>query len=314
MSKQRVGIVGARGYVARELMALMARHDGFELAFVGSRELAGTRVRDVMPEANTELSFSALSAQEVAESGVDLLVLALPNNVSRAYVEAVDQAAPGMAVLDLSADWRFDAGWVYGWPERLRGAIRGAKRVSNPGCYATGMQTALWPLTELLRGPATVFGVSGYSGAGTEPSPKNDVEQLRDNLMPYKLVGHVHEREVTFQLNHPIHFMPHVAPFFRGITLTIACDLNTELEARHVYDRWAEVYAGEPLVQITRDIPLVRAAANQHHVTIGGVEIEAQTPRMVCVATLDNLLKGAATQALQNMNLMAGFEEFEAIL
>jgi N-acetyl-gamma-glutamyl-phosphate reductase len=226
----------------------------------------------------------------------------------------VDAAGSPMGVLDLSADWRFDAGWTYGWPERLRSVLRGAKRVSNPGCYATGMQTALWPLLDLLEGPVSVFGVSGYSGAGTEPSPKNDPEQLRDNLMPYKLTGHVHEREVTFQLNHAIHFMPHVAPFFRGITLTMSVALNTELEERHIYERWADIYASEPLVQILRDIPLVRAAAHQHHVTVGGVTLDAAHRRLVCVATLDNLLKGAATQALQNMNLMAGFEELEAIL
>lgn len=311
---KKVGIVGARGYVARELIGMLARHDGFALDFVGSRELAGTRIKDVMPEAREDITFTAMSAEEVAGSGVDLLVLALPNNVSKPYVEAVDRLNPQMGILDLSADWRFDAGWVYGWPERLRQSIQSARRVSNPGCYATGMQAALWPLLNLLDGPVSAFGVSGYSGAGTEPSPKNDVNALRDNLMPYKLVGHVHEREVTYQMNHTIHFMPHVAPFFRGITLTMSAGLNTELEERHVYDRWAEVYASEALIQITREIPLVRDAANQHHVTLGGVAVDNAARRLVCVSTLDNLLKGAATQALQNMNLMAGFDELAAIL
>jgi N-acetyl-gamma-glutamylphosphate reductase len=127
-------------------------------------------------------------------------------------------------VVDLSADYRFNPAWAYGLPERhgSRELIRGAMRVANPGCYATGMQCSLFPLTGLLSSGASphVFGVSGYSGAGTNPSRKNDLKELADNLMPYALNNHMHEREVTHRLSAEvpagIRFMPHVAPWFRG--------------------------------------------------------------------------------------------------
>ena len=124
-------------------------------------------------------------------------------------------------IVDLSADHRFDDAWYYGLPELTRHAIAANARISNPGCYATAMQLAIAPLTDQLAGPPQCFGVSGYSGAGTTPSDKNNPDKLRDNLMPYALVDHVHEREVSRQLGMPVEFMPHVAPHFRGITMTV---------------------------------------------------------------------------------------------
>ena len=127
-------------------------------------------------------------------------------------------------ILDLSADYRFDSSWQYGFTERFRQDIAKAKLISNPGCYATGAQISLLPSLKAFgfKSPPSVFGVSGYSGAGTKPSKNNDVNFLKDNLAPYSLVNHVHEREVSHQLGHPIFFMPHVAPFFQGITLTVS--------------------------------------------------------------------------------------------
>ena len=311
---RRVGIVGARGFVGQELLALLAEHPGFEVDFVSSRELVGQRVCDhVAGWRDASLLFDALDADGVAARGVDVVVLALPNKVSPPFVAALDASASDAAIIDLSADWRFDDAWVYGWPERLRAELAGARRIANPGCYATGMQTALWPLMDLLDGPPHCFGVSGYSGAGTTPSPKNDPEVLRDNLLPYALVDHMHEREVTRQLGRAVRFMPHVAPFFRGITLTIAAQLARPVSRDEIMARYHEVYANEPLVQVCDEAPLVRDNAGAHHVAVGGVTIAPEGDRLVVVATLDNLLKGAATQALQNMNLAAGFDELVGI-
>src|SRR4029079_689307 len=148
------------------------------------------------------------SPEDVAGEKLDAYVLALPNGASGAYVEAIAAARPDLVIVDLSADHRFTSSWVYGQPERKRAEIRGARHIANPGCYATAMQLALAPLVPLLEGPANVFGVSGYSGAGTTPSPRNDPEALRDNLMPYALVGHMHEREVTRHVG-PVCLMPH---------------------------------------------------------------------------------------------------------
>jgi N-acetyl-gamma-glutamyl-phosphate reductase common form len=175
------------------------------------------------------------------------------------------------------------------------------------------MQLAVAPMLGAVAGPVQCFGVSGYSGAGTAPSPKNDPALLRDNLMPYALTGHVHEREVTRHLGHPVEFMPHVAPHFRGLTVTANLHLAEATTVEAVRARYAAHYAGEPLVRVVDDAPWVSRIAGRHHVELGGFALSTDGRRLVAVATLDNLLKGAATQALQNLNLAYGLDEFMGI-
>ena len=215
--------------------------------------------------------------------------------------------------MDLSADYRFDADWYYGLPELTRMQAAGRKRIANPGCYATAMQLAIAPMLDALSGPVQCFGVSGYSGAGTTPSDKNDPDKLRDNLMPYALAGHVHEREVAHSLGHTIEFMPHVAAHFRGLTITANLHLSRPFALDEVRSRYRERYAHEPLVRVLDEAPWVSRIAGGHHAEIGGFTLSADGRRLVVVSTLDNLLKGAATQALQNLNLAFGFDEFAGI-
>lgn len=309
----RIGIVGARGHSGAELIRLIAAHPGFVLAFVSSRELAGQRVADHVAEYAGALRYEALEADAVAAKGADAVVLALPNGKSAPFVAALDAQAPGTAVVDLSADHRFDDGWYYGLPELTRAHHAGQRRISNPGCYATAMQLAVAPMLGLLDSPAQCFGVSGYSGAGTTPSERNDPDRLRDNLMPYSLVDHVHEREATRQLGHPVEFMPHVAPHFRGLTVTVNLHLRVPATSDEMKARYAAHYAGEPLLRVVDNPPQVRDIAGRHGVEIGGFALSADGRRLVVVATLDNLLKGAATQALQNLNLAFGFPEMAGI-
>ncbi|HET6395845.1 MAG TPA: N-acetyl-gamma-glutamyl-phosphate reductase [Pseudoxanthomonas sp.] len=315
MSKQKhtIGIVGARGHTGAELIRLVAGHPALELAFVSSRELAGQRVADHNDAWRGELRYENLDPAAVAARGADVVVLALPNGKSAEYVAAIDAAAPDTVVVDLSADHRFDPDWYYGLPELTRGRYTGQKRISNPGCYATAMQLAIWPMLELLAGPPQCFGVSGYSGAGTTPSDRNDVALLRDNLMPYSLVDHLHEREVSAQLGVPVEFMPHVAPHFRGITLTANLWLREAVKADWVRARYEQRYAGEPLVRVLEQAPWVSRIAGRHGVDVGGFAVAPGGKRLVVVATLDNLLKGAATQAVQNVNIALGLDEFAAI-
>ena len=175
------------------------------------------------------------------------------------------------------------------------------------------MQLAIWPMLEYLAGPPQCFGVSGYSGAGTTPSDKNNVELLRDNLMPYALADHIHEREVSSQLHVPVEFMPHVAPHFRGITMTVNMWLREPLKADWVQARYEQRYAGEPLVDVLPQAPWVSRIAGRHGVEIGGFTVAPGGKRLVMVATLDNLLKGAATQAMQNINIALGLPELTSI-
>jgi N-acetyl-gamma-glutamyl-phosphate reductase len=311
--RKRIGIVGARGYVGSELIRLVTAHPHFELAFVSSREREGQRLQDHESGYEGDLAYVAYGPEAAAGQGVDALVLALPNGNAAPFVAAVDASAPDTLVIDLSADYRFDDDWYYGLPELTRGQYRGQRRISNPGCYATAMQLAIAPMLPELDGPVQCFGVSGYSGAGTTPSDKNDPEKLRDNLIPYALTGHLHEREVTRQLGHAVEFMPHVAPHFRGLTITANLHLRRAFAREEAVSRYRERYAGEPLVRIAEEAPWVSAIANAHHVDIGGFTLSDDGRRLVVVSTEDNLLKGAATQALQNLNLAFGFEETTGI-
>ena len=312
-TKKTLGIVGARGHTGAELIRLVAAHPGLELAFVSSRELAGQRVADHSDAYCGELRYENVSHEQVAAKGADVVVLALPNGKSAEIVAAIDAAAPQTLVVDLSADHRFDPAWYYGLPEITRGRYTGQKRISNPGCYATAMQLAIWPMLEYLAGPPQCFGVSGYSGAGTTPSDKNNIELLRDNLMPYSLADHLHEREVSAQLGVPVEFMPHVAPHFRGITLTANLWLREPVTVDWVRARYEQRYAGEPLVDVVEPAPWVSRIAGRHGVEIGGFTVAPGGKRLVVVATLDNLLKGAATQAMQNINIALGFDELASI-
>ena len=312
-TKKTLGIVGARGHTGAELIRLVDAHPGLELAFVSSRELAGQRLADHNDAYRGELRYENVSHEQVAAKGADVVVLALPNGKSAEIVAAIDAAAPQTLVVDLSADHRFDPAWYYGLPEITRGRYTGQKRISNPGCYATAMQLAIWPMLEYLAGPPQCFGVSGYSGAGTTPSDKNNIELLRDNLMPYSLADHLHEREVSAQLGVPVEFMPHVAPHFRGITLTANLWLREPVTVDWVRARYEQRYAGEPLVDVVEPAPWVSRIAGRHGVEIGGFTVAPGGKRLVVVATLDNLLKGAATQAMQNINIALGFDELASI-
>ncbi|MFC4762523.1 N-acetyl-gamma-glutamyl-phosphate reductase [Dyella koreensis] len=312
-SKKTIGIVGARGHTGAELIRLIAAHPALELVFVSSRELDGQRVAEHIDGYTGELRYASFDPAGVAAQGADVVILALPNGKAAAYVEVLDAAKPDTLILDLSADYRFDERWYYGLPELTRDKWRGEKRISNPGCYATAVQLSIAPLKDLLAAPPVSFGVSGYSGAGTTPSDKNDPEKLRDNLMPYSLTGHMHEKEASRHLGLPVEFMPHVAPHFRGLTVTTNLYLVRPIKREDVLARFHHAYDGEKLVKVLDDAPWVSRIAHKHHAEVGGFAVSVDGKRVVVVATLDNLLKGAATQAIQNINRAIGVDEFTAI-
>ncbi|WP_417494272.1 N-acetyl-gamma-glutamyl-phosphate reductase [Maricaulis sp.] len=305
-----VGLVGARGHTGRELLRLIAARSDLELVFASSRELAGQPVSDLAPEVGTGLMFESLSADAVAGRPADAVILALPNGASAPFVAAINAACPQTVIIDLSADYRFDASWTYGLPEIYgRDALSRATRIANPGCYATAGQLAIAPLRERLASQPHVFGVSGYSGAGTTPSRKNDPDALRDNLMPYALTGHLHEQEMSRHLGCEVRFTPHVAAFFRGILATVHIALGEPVTREALIALYEDAYRDEPLVRVTSDMPEIRDGADAPGAVIGGFGLSADGRHAVVVCALDNLLKGAAVQALQNLCLALGLPE-----
>ena len=248
-----IGIVGARGHVGAELIRLVAAHPGFELAFVSSRALDGQPVAAHNPGYAGALHYSSPGYDELPGLGAHAVVLALPNGKAARCVEAFDRAGSDALLIDLSADYRFDPRWYYGLPELTRDGYVGQRRISNPGCYATAMQLAVTPMLDAVEGPVQCFGVSGHSGAGTTPSDRNDPDKLRDNLMPYALTGHVHEREVSSRLGHPVEFMPHVAPHFRGIIITANLHLARSFTREEVLARYGGS-APSPVATTSRSV------------------------------------------------------------
>ncbi|KAI0635436.1 acetylglutamate kinase ARG6 [Trametes polyzona] len=343
--QKRLALIGARGYTGQTLTTLLSEHPYLNLTHVSSRQLAGFPLTTYT---KAPVTFSDLSVQDVErmekDGEVDAWVMALPNGVCKPFVDAVDRGAAerkdgkGSVIVDLSADYRFEDGWTYGLPELYgRDAIRASKRISNPGCYATSSQLLIAPLLKHLKPDAwpTVFGVSGYSGAGTvtgptDPDgrpttlPKVTPESLHGGIRPYALTDHIHEREAGRHLSRllsasavgtgmKLAFVPSVAPWFSGIISVLSMPLNERVAARDVRALYEEKYAGEKLVRIKSEVPTLPDIENQHCWTVGGFQVHSEGDRAVVVGGLDNLLKGAATQCLQNLNLSLGYDEYAGI-
>ncbi len=300
-----LGVIGARGYVGRELIRLLDAHPVLETTIAVSRELAGQSVASEYGVASGALSFSS-SYEPQKDECPEVVVLGLPNGHAREVVREIEAAgASPRVIIDLSADFRFDDLWVYAIPELHTERLSGATRIANPGCYATAIQLALAPILDHLASTPHCFGVSGYTGAGTSPSDKNDAETLATGILPYTLAAHTHEREVTRHLARDIRFAPAVAGYPRGITLTALIDLEeprTKVELEHIY---ASHYQDHPLIHIdTTAMPRVQSVVHTNSAHIGGITIDPEYPtRAAVVCVLDNLLKGAASQAIQNINL-----------
>ncbi|MEO1043635.1 MAG: N-acetyl-gamma-glutamyl-phosphate reductase [Pseudomonadota bacterium] len=306
----RLGLIGARGYVGRELIAALDADEVFELSYASSRALAGRALRASPGLSGLtrlgELEAEDISPNEASERPVDVVVLGLPNGMSGPFVEALEKTQPDTLIIDLGADHRYKEGWVYGSPELNGEALPGAKRIANPGCYATAANLALAPLKDLARGPASVFGVSGFSGAGTTPGARNDAERLEANVIPYGFGGHGHQSEVEATTGMDVVFAPHVASFFRGLLTTLTVPLATAEDISAVRERFHAFYAPYPGVRLTDEAPEITAVAGQDGCLIGGFALDQAKPVLTFTSGLDNLRKGAATQALENIQLALG--------
>lgn len=340
--RKRVALIGARGYTGQNLISLIDNHPHLDLTHVSSRQLEGLPLNEYK---KAQINYSNLSVEDVKkmeEDGeVDAWVMALPNGVCKPFVDAIDKAKGNGVIVDLSADYRFEKDWTYGLPELYdRSLTRASKRVSNPGCYATNNQLLLAPLMPYLdvSAPPTVFGVSGYSGAGTKSGetdaegrpttvPKIGPADLKGGIRPYSLTDHIHERESGRHLStllpsapgvdgtdgFQIAFVPNVAPWFSGIISVLSAPLKESMRASNVQELYEQKYANERLCLVGKGVPDVTDAEGKHGWRVGGVQVHSSGKRVVVVGALDNLLKGAATQCMQNLNLALGFDELAGI-
>jgi N-acetyl-gamma-glutamyl-phosphate reductase common form len=302
MNKINVAVAGARGYVGFELLKLLDNHPMTEVVAAFSRSLDGGAVHKVVEGfSNTHLNYRSDELTVLKDMELDVIFLALPNGVAAKQHALWLSLSQNTCIIDLSSDFRFDSHWVYGQPETRKNNIIGQSLIANPGCYATAAQLGLLPIIDHLVSPPSIFGVSGYSGAGSKANENNNLKRLANNIKAYQLVNHIHEKEVSHVLNTSVYLMPHVAKFFRGIHLTISMQLDIEFSLKEINSIFRQFYQGYELIKVTEEIPEVQLVQNTHNVLIGGSAINDK--HMVICVCIDNLLKGAATQAIQNMNL-----------
>jgi N-acetyl-gamma-glutamyl-phosphate reductase len=314
----RAGIVGATGYSGLELAALIARHPRLELAFATSESEAGRPVR------GTSLRY--VPAAEAPLGEVDVVFSCLPTGESGVW--ALRALEAGAVAVDLSADLREgERGAVYGLPELWREDVVGARLVANPGCYPTGVLLALAPAVESglvdVTRPVVVDAASGVTGAGR--SAKRDLHfgEVAEDYRAYGVGNrHRHVPEIRSGLARAAGgaapsfiFTPHLLPVRRGILETIYLPLRDALSVSDAAGIWTEFFAGEPCVEVLgTELPSLRGVVGRNVVAIGLSAVEGvETPTLLVVAALDNLVKGASGQAVQNANLALGFPELEGL-
>ena len=319
----KMGIIGASGYTGFELVKILSRHPSVELAVLNSDSLAGKRVSEAYPEFEGEARFTSFSLGEINRMGLDAVFLAVPHGVATGIVPKLK-----CRVIDLSADYRFrdpleyeriyrvqhhDKGRaaVYGLPELFSKQIRTAQLIANPGCYATGMILSAYPIMKLAS--RAIFDCkSGWSGAGKSSPYAKDPSLSKDNLVAYNLVNHRHRFEVQQFLPMPVSFTPHVIGTFRGMMITAHFLLKKKADAEEIKEKFRGFYSGAAFTRVVDGIPDLHSVQDTNQLLIGGFEAD-EHGQLVVVAVLDNLLKGASGQAVQNMNLMLGFGEKEGL-
>jgi N-acetyl-gamma-glutamyl-phosphate reductase common form len=305
MDVKKIGLLGGRGYVGQEIFELVNNHPKLSITSVYSSSQAGQSVPG-SPKDNP-LSYLSMDLTNLELSNEDAYVLALPNDQSNSYVDKILEHNPEAILLDISSDHRFNAAWEYRLPE-LSEPVSSTK-ISNPGCYATAMQLMLAPLIDKISGPVNFFGISGYSGAGASPNPRNDKELLSNNILAYSMINHLHEQEVKHQMYKEIFFTPHVAEFFRGIHMTGNIILTDSMSADDAERAFQDFYTDNSLIQVQHPAPDLQQVRGTSFAVIGGFDADIKSKRLTFCCTIDNLLKGAATQALQNLNSAFGWDD-----
>ncbi len=313
--------MGGAGYTGGELLRLLLHHPNVEIAFVHSNSQAGKPVYDTHTDllGDTELYFT-----DELQQDVDVLFLCVGHGAAKQFLEA-SQLPSSIKIIDLSQDFRWNESlkkavvsgcgrdFVYGLPELQRESIKQAQNIANPGCFATAIQLALLPLAQqnLLTEEVHVSGITGSTGAGQSLSATSHYSWRSANISNYKVLTHQHLHEIRRTLQGlqqqelpGINFVPYRGPFTRGILCTsyTRCELS-KAEAEDLYNNY---YSSHPFVSISKNTPDLKQVVNTNKCLL---HLQKEGDYLVITSLIDNLLKGASGQAVQNMNLLFGLEE-----
>ena len=333
MAEPRIIVAGASGFTGALAARLVWRHPRLALAAATSRGEAGARLDRLYPRHRVPVELRELDLDRVSE--FDAALVAYPHGAAAELVAELRRA--DLAVVDISADFRLRdlsvyertygnhgapellADAVYGLTELHRGAIREARLVANPGCYPTAAMLALAPLAEAgLVADVVVSAASGVSGAGRGGGERLHFVSVDENFSPYGVDGHRHRPEIVQELaelgsDGAMTFVPHLLPLDQGLLASCYVRLSRQVDDSELRALYRERYAGEPFVELVGEPPGVRDVRDTNHCLVH-VALDPSTGKALAFAAIDNLWKGAAGQAIQNLNLMLGLEETEGLL
>lgn len=339
----RVGIAGATGYGGIELIRLLGFHPEAEIVLAGTESYVGQELAAVYPHLRSRLNLLGREATgEALAAECDVVFTALPHGVPMKLAPAV--LAAGKKLIDLGADFRlkdiaaYEAWYkvkhvaaelnteaVYGLPELFREQIKGARLVGNPGCYPTSCALAAAPLLKegVVESRGIIFdSKSGVSGAGRGANLGVHFAEVNENFKAYNIAGgHRHTPEIEQTLStlsgEPVvvSFTPHLVPMTRGILTTAYFNLKQDLTTEQAVELFTAFYAGEPFVRVrpVGELPMTKQVAGSNYCDIG-VQVDRRTGRVLVISVIDNLVKGAAGQAIQNMNLLFGLPETTGLI
>ncbi len=314
----KAAIVGASGYAGVELIRILLGHSQMEIAYLGANTQSGKAITDVYPHLRNiwDQTFSS-HANDSGWEDCSVIFTALPHGEAEKIVPQF--LKKGKKVIDLSADYRLDASAAYGLPELgFRSRIVESQLIANPGCYPTACLLTLKPLlaSDALHKERIVLDCkSGVSGAGRSPAQSSLFCEVTESVHAYGLLGeHRHQKEIEKIVGVPVQFSPHLLPMKRGILASAYLPLKTSMTSQTVWDIYQEFYAKEPFVRLLPlgQWPKTAHVSGSNYCDIG-LGVDGRTNNLIVVSAIDNLVKGAAGQAIQNMNILLQFPETQAL-
>lgn len=324
------GIIGVSGFTGLELVKLLLHHPLVELDYLASRSHVGKSLSDVFPSLKNICNKKIEAIDEKRIDNLDVVFLALPHGVS---MEFACKIYGRVSIIDLSADFRLsktayekwykphicpdliDAA-VYGLPELNRLKIKSAKLIANPGCYATASILAIMPFLDIIENNVIIDAKSGVSGAGKSLREDLLFSEIESSFKAYSVAKHRHQPEIQEFISKSkpmkVTFVPHLLPINRGILATVYANLLDSLEEEFLFEKLEKFYLDEPFIRVLKTPPQINNCAGTNFCDVS-FALDKENKRIIIISVIDNLLKGASSQAVQNMNIMFGLKEEEGL-